>query len=420
MSQELKLCDFDISKKTGFVATSPPLVKLPGEYFSQWEDVCTAIPDLVKQQQLRAKIEALPERKFDEETLHSEEEWRRAYVLLTFLSQSYIWAEGEAGIVHTLPKKLAVPWCAVSEHVTLKPVGTYASVVLYNYRLRDPSGGLNGDNLVAISNFTGTEDESWFYMVHVLVELAAVPGLNAIESVFQAMKSGENSVLVDQLQIIEKSIYSMREALREMYKKCKALVFYINVRPFLAGTQGISSFPNGLVYEGVDFEPRRYCGGSAAQTTSIPSFDALLGAKHPGPEDNPKFMEKMREYQPKQHRDFLAAIDKQQPSLRDYITKSRNAELIKQYNRVLDALVEFRKSHINLINVFVIKQSEMRGLKPTNGDVSHDSPDDPPTEGGVGKPVKALAAKGTGGTPLETFLKKIKDSTESMKIPLPE
>ncbi len=442
MSQELKLCDFDISKTTGFVATAPPLVKLPGEYFSQWEDVCAAIPHLVKQRQLRANIEALPDRKFSEETLQSEEEWRRAYVLLTFLSQSYIWAEGEARVVDTLPKKLAVPWCTVSEHVTLKPVATYASVVLYNYRLCDPNGGLTADNLVAISNFTGTEDESWFYMVHMLVELAAVPGLNAIERVFQAMKSGQNSVLVDQLQIIEKSIYSMRETLKGMYKKCKPSVFYVNVRPFLAGTQGISLFPNGLVYEGVDCEPRRYCGGSAAQTTSIPSFDTLLGIKHLESEDSPSFMEKMREYQPKQHRNFLVAIENQQPSLRDYITESQNPELIKQYNRILDALIEFRKGHMKLISVFVIMQSEKHGFKASEANGKDSIPVQPPnSEDGsdtngigtpdmkaeakdedttpIGKPVKALAFKGTGGTALETFLDKIKNSTEAMKIPLP-
>lgn len=407
MSQQLKLCDFDISKTTGFVSPTPPLLRLPGEYFSEWEDICAAISTFYWQHQLRAKIEALPERKFDEETLKSEPEWRRAYVLLTFLSQSYIWAEGQAGIVHTLPKKLAVPWCAVSEHVRLKPVATYASVVLYNYRLCDPQGGLTPDNIMAVSNFTGTEDESWFYMVHVLVELAAVPGLNAIEAVFEAMELKQNDVLVKQLQIIEKSIYDMRETLKEMYKKCKPSVFYVNVRPFLAGTRGIKTLPNGLVYKGVDINPRCYSGGSAAQTTSIPSFDALLGANHPGYEDNPTFMQEMREYQPKQHRDFLVAID-QQPSLREYIIKSQDVELIKQYNRILDALIEFRKGHINLINVFIIKQIE-----------KHNSEADKGADGGIGKPVEALKSTGTGGTPIETFLAKIKDSTESMKIPLP-
>ncbi len=419
MTQQLKLSDFDISETTGFVATKPPLRKLPGEYFSSWEDTCTKIPALIENKQLRAKIDALPERQFNKETLESEEEWQRAYVLLTFLSQSYIWAEGEAGVIDTLPKKLAVPWYAVSEHITLKPVATYASVVLYNYSLRDPKGGMTADNLVAVSTFTGTKDESWFYMVHVLVELAAVPGLKAIEDAFEAMKMQHNGELKNELEKVEKSICSMRKTLTEMYKHCRAKVFYNDIRPFLAGTKGFKeALPDGIIYEGVDSKPRSYNGGSAAQTTSIPSFDALLGAKHPGPEEDPTFMRKMREYQPKKHRDFLVAIDTQ-PSLREHIMQSRNVELIQQYNRIVDALYEFRHGHINLINTYIIRPSEKRSFEAPGANGTEGTPVDPPNEA-VGTPMKALAFTGTGGTPVETFLKQVKDSTVSMKIPLPK
>ncbi|XP_064405702.1 indoleamine 2,3-dioxygenase 2-like [Halichondria panicea] len=417
MTKQVKLSDFDVSETTGFVATKPPLRKLPGEYFSSWEDTCTKIPALIENKELRAKIDALPERQFNKETLESEEEWKRAYVLLTFLSQSYIWAEGEAGVIDTLPKKLAVPWYAVSEHLAMKPVATYASVILYNYSLRDPKGGMTADNLVAVSTFTGTKDESWFYMVHVLVELAAVSGLKAIEGAFEAMKMQKNEKLKNELQKIEKAIDNMRKTLQNMYNKCDAEVYYCKVRHFLSGAQGNPAFPNGVIYEGVDNKPHFYNGGSAAQSSSIPSFDALLGAKHPGPEKDPTFMRKMREYQPRKHRDFLVAIDTQ-PSLREYIKKSQNSELIKKYNSALESLIKFRRSHMRLIDIYIIEQS--RKCRATEATGTHGTSVDPgKDETAVGIPVKALAFTGAGGTPVETFLKQVKDSTESIKIPLP-
>ena len=355
MSQQLKLCDFDISEKTGFVLPNPPLRRLPGEYFSSWEDTCARIPDLLKSKQLRDHVDSLPERQFNEETLKSEEEWCRAYVLLTFLSQAYIWAEGEAGVINTLPKKLAVPWCAVSEHVSLKPVSTYGAVVLYNYGLRDPNGGMDEHNLEAVSTFTGTKDESWFYMVHVMVELAAARGLKAIELAYEAMNEKQNKILAEQLQEIKCSIQAMKENLIKMYKNCKAATFYVVIRPFLSGSAGIKAFPRGITYEGTEGNPRKYNGGSAAQTSSIPSFDGFLGAKHTGPEQDPTFMLKMREYMPKKHREFLETINSR-PSVREYILDHKDPELIKYYNLVIDALLEFRKSHINLINHYIVKQ----------------------------------------------------------------
>ena len=391
MSQQLKLSDFDISEKTGFVLPNPPLRRLPGEYFSSWEDTCARIPDLIEKKQLRAEIDSLPEKQFNEKTLKSEEEWRRAYVLLTFLSQAYIWAEGEAGIVNIVPKKLAVPWCAVSEHVSLKPVSTYATVVLYNYALRDPDGGIVGENLEAVSLFTGTKDESWFYMVHVLVEVAAVPGLNAIERAYEAMDKGQNDILLECLKEVKLSIQAMLEAMRKMYDKCDPETFYVHIRPFLSGSKGIKAFPEGIIYEGTDGNPRQYNGGSAAQTTSIPSFDGFLGAKHTGPTQDPTFMLKMREYQPKKHREFLEALDRR-PSVREYIMEAQNLKLIESYNDIIDTLLRFRTGHITLIKRYIVQQF---------------SP----------KAADSLRLTGTGGTPIETFLQQVKDSTLQLKIP---
>ena len=58
---------------------------------------------------------------FSGETLTSEREWQRAYVLVTFLAQAYIWMEGERGLPDRVPKILAVPWKETADHLGLAP-----------------------------------------------------------------------------------------------------------------------------------------------------------------------------------------------------------------------------------------------------------------------------------------------------------
>ena len=54
-----------------------------------------------------------------------------------------------------------------------------------------------------------------------------------------------------------------------MYEQCDPKVFFVKIRPFLAGSKGLQAFPAGLLYEGVDPEPMQYHGASAAQSSSV-------------------------------------------------------------------------------------------------------------------------------------------------------
>ena len=110
MSTELRLRDFDISEDTGFVPSSPSLTCLP-EYFSRWEALVRNLPALIRERRIREEVHALPTLEFSGETLTSEREWQRAYVLLTFLAQAYIWVEGERGLPDRVP--MQDPGCAL-------------------------------------------------------------------------------------------------------------------------------------------------------------------------------------------------------------------------------------------------------------------------------------------------------------------
>ena len=382
---ELSLEYFDVSEKTGFVPEVPPLPRLGNDTFARWEEVMDKLPALIESGQLRVQIDQLPEAEFSERTLKTEREWWRAYNLLTFLSQGYIWMEGEKGLVDKIPQKLAVPWYVVSKRLDLHPVCTYANLVLQNYFLHDPQGPHSENNISTASTFTGTSDESWFFKVHVLVEIAATPGLKAMVQAHKAIARKDNKALVAELQNITSSLYGMKEAMNKMFESCDPKTFYIKMRPFYAGSKGLDAFPDGLIYEGVDSSPLQFNGGSGGESSAIYSFDIFLGVRH-----DSAFVGEMMGYMPSKHRQFLDALSRQ-PSVRDYIAGSGDTEVISSYNKAIDAFVEFRSSHIIIVTRYIVSQKKY----------SINS---------------SLEDKGTGGTEFMPFLKKLRDETTSLKI----
>ena len=95
-------CDFDLLRKhgisdNGFLPAEAPLQFLPDEYYLPWELLIHNLPLLLKTDQLRTQINSLDVLHTD--NLRSEPEWRRAYVILAFLAQGYVWGGIEAAEV---------------------------------------------------------------------------------------------------------------------------------------------------------------------------------------------------------------------------------------------------------------------------------------------------------------------------------
>ena len=381
----IELSDFGISKKTGFVPEKP-VPKIAGLYFSKWEYIAEHLPELLKRKKLRAAVDELPETEFSSNTLHSDNEWRRAYAILSFISQAYIWEGGESGAITELPAKIAVPWHATSQYIGVPPAATYAATIFFNYSMKVAANGLDSSNLKAALTFTGTEDESWFYMIHVLSEFAAVPGLVAIESGLKAMASNDDEKLMKNLRSMHESIIAMKNTLTRMYEQSDPKFYYNTLRYFFGCPEG------GLIFSGVSDERKTYRGGSGAQDTAIPAFGVFLGIKHN--EKERALLEDFKKYMPPKHREFLEVLSRQ-PSVRDYVLKSANTELLKRYNEVVDALVSFRSEHRILVTRFIINMKQSKGEKVTE------------------------TVKGMGGTSFMIFLKKLKDETASLKLQEP-
>ena len=378
----LELKDFNISSNTGFLPEHPS-TELPGNYFREWEKAARNLPQLISSKTVKDVIDLLPEREFTMTTLSTEAEWRRAYMLVSFLAQAYTSEVAEVGKVMKLPQKLSVPWHATSKHIGILPAATYAAIVMYNYTLKDPAKPLEEENLQAAMTFTGTKEESWFYMIHILEEIAAAPGLDAIVTAYKAISSNDRNSLAQSLKVIAETLHSMKLILRRMYEHCNPAFFYNTLRPLL-------SFPeSGMVYSGVSSDVIKYCSVSGAQDSAIPAFSIFLGTRNGAHEQ--ELVERFKLYMPAKHREFLESLGKQ-PSVNGYVQGSGDAELVKQYDAAVDALTSFRSRHISLVTSYIINVKQRQGERISTED------------------------KGTGGTPnFMQFLKKVRDNTHIMK-----
>lgn len=85
----INLEDFAVSPQNAFLPTAPPVTLLSDEYYGPWEATAASLPLLIKAGAIRTLVDAIPVLTTDK--LLSEEEWRRAYSILGFITHAYIW-----------------------------------------------------------------------------------------------------------------------------------------------------------------------------------------------------------------------------------------------------------------------------------------------------------------------------------------
>uniref|UniRef100_A0A1A8USS9 Indoleamine 2,3-dioxygenase 1 n=1 Tax=Nothobranchius furzeri TaxID=105023 RepID=A0A1A8USS9_NOTFU len=155
--------------------------------------------------------------------------------------------------------------------------------------------------------------------------------------------------------------------------------------------------PRGVLYEGDSNEPISLSGGSAAQSSSIQCFDALLCVQHEG--ETGDFLTRMRDYMPPAHRQLIETLSVCR-SLRDFVIKSSSSDLYQAYNSCVSALADLRSYHLNTVAKYVIVPgNQVRSMGcPLRG---------------VGS---ALNTTGTGGSNVMVFLKSVRNTTQKALI----
>lgn len=375
-----------IDLSNGFLPVSDPLRQLPKAFYT-WEAIAANLSKLLVCDQFKQQLTIVDT--FPINTLHTNEEYERAMLILSFLGHAYVW--GGSKSTEKIPNVLAKPWYAVAQHLGRPPVLSYASYALHNWYRLDPKKPIELGNIVLSQNFLGGIDEEWFVLVHIDIEAKAAQALQALLPAQHAVIKNDPQKLLENLQSIAIAMGKICDSLDRMPEHCDPYIYYHRVRPYIFGWKDMPTLPNGLIYEGIyNNQPQFFRGETGAQSSIIPALDAVLGIKH----QNDKLMtylREMRDYMPPKDREFLAKLE-QNPDVRDYIKNhyQQLPALRDIYNECIDLVVRFRLTHLKYAAQYIQKQSQSSAKNPTE--------------------------VGTGGTPFMEYLKKHEEESMLFKI----
>lgn len=351
-------------------------------------------------------------------------------------------AEARGDYVGRLPPSLAIPFVAVSERLGLPPVLTYATTVLWNWTLEDPSAGMFASNMRIKETFTNTQSESHFFLISLLIELQGVEALTlmriSLNEAFAVDELAEKR-LTCYLEELVTVIRKLTKLLSQMRDGCDPSAFYWQIRPwFRTGDAMYSNKESGRSpgwnLEGTDTEKSMWTGPSAGQSTLIHALDLFLDVDHARtkrraseaqnerPSSDATFMGRMQLYMPLHHRAFLRHLqhgintepacgppkeDNSEPEWSDHpiralVLRCRWAgadhPLVLAYDEALRALRSLRDEHMRIAVQYIVQPARAG----------------PPNAKSEAK-AKEGAIRGTGGTELVSFLRDCrKNTTDAM------
>lgn len=329
-----------------------------------------------------------------------------------------------------------MPLLAVSARLEVPPVATYAALNLWNFT-SSTADFTDIDSLLSPHTFTGTYDESWFLCVSVAMEAQGAHVIPSLLKAIHAIPSRDYGTITSALEQLASSIRQVGALLDRMREHCDPMVFYHQIRPFLAGSKnmGGAGLPRGVYYDHGDGTGswQQWRGGSNGQSSLIQFWDVVLGVTHtsagssnphaqPGgrPEDK-GFHEEVRAYMPGGHRRFLEHVARS-GSLRALAMlptgDAEHARMQEAYTAAIKALTEFRNKHLGIIASYIVVPSKktwhpsQHGSKTTtttNLATASTLQQRERREAGGEAADKELT--GTGGTALLPFLKQSRDET---------
>ncbi len=378
----------------GFISSEQPLRYLNDKNQDEkiLEDLACSIPKLLLTNKIRKQIDKLPDSFFSHDlSKYSEEELRLLNVQFSFLAHAYVW--GDLVPSKILCKAIAKPWSNISKMLGRPPILSYASYCLDNWHKINQDEGVNLDNVALNYNFLGGIDEDWFVTIHVCIEHAAN---KAIQSAFNIALKTETSdcdenVLLDELTSIKEAMLEVNHIFRKMPEKCDPYIYYHRVRPYIFGWKNNPALPDGLIYESCfDEKPQLFRGETGAQSSIVPTLDALLNVVHERDELR-EYLDEMKSYMPPSHRELIKFIE-DTSKVKEQV--SGNKMLMELYDDCCQEISIFRSQHLRYAADYIHNQSTKSTLFGSGGS----------------------KVRGTGGTPFMKYLKKHRDETDSSKI----
>ena len=337
-----------------------------------------------------------------------------------------------------IPASLSRPWVQASRILGVPPILTYATTVLWNWALIDPTQGVSPQNVRILETFTDTESERHFYLTSLLIEMRGVEALGlmrrSLDEIFldDSLSTQRVTSYLSKLMTV---INDLTQLLANVKTNCTPEIFYWDIRPWFRGADA-SLAGRGWLYAGVGSQDtrRHLSGPSAGQSTLIHALDIFLSVDHSvrttrdkqeseaaksSAKKDATFMERMSFYMPQHHRQFLNHLqnitlvrsddteDSQEITRDDSLNSVRgfvlahiesDHRLSQSYNDALSALKLLRDEHMRVAALYIISQAR----RPR-----------PMAKQQVPIPASADTEelRGTGGTDLVRFLKACRSNT---------
>ena len=378
----------------GFISSEQPLRYLNDKNQDEQnlEDLACSIPKLLLTNKIRKQIDELPDSFFSHDlSKYSEEELRLLNVQFSFLAHAYVW--GDLVPSKILCKAIAKPWSNISKMLGRPPILSYASYCLDNWHKINQDEGVNLDNVALNYNFLGGIDEDWFVTIHVCIEHAANKAIQSASNIALKTETSDcdEKVLLDELTSIKEAMLEVNHIFRKMPEKCDPYIYYHRVRPYIFGWKNNPALPDGLIYESCfDEKPQLFRGETGAQSSIVPTLDALLNVEHERDELR-EYLDEMKSYMPPSHRELIKFIE-DTSKVKEQV--SGNKMLMELYDDCCQEISIFRSQHLRYAADYIHNQSTKSTLFGSGGS----------------------KVRGTGGTPFMKYLKKHRDETDSSKI----
>ena len=290
-----------LSVAHGLMPTAEPALHLAGTHRA-WDDLAGELPELYSRLAVRRAIDALPMLPADGAAL-ADEHLLRAGALLGILAHAYWWADREPP--SALPEAVATPWRTVSHRLGRPaPHLSYVDLVVYNWRLVDPTRARQVQNMRLLLPTVGNEAEHVFYLTQAEILARCAPVVDAVVRAQGAVRADEADVLIEALETIEACL---DEVIRHALPKINPARWSpTHVDPVL-WAKTVAPF-------GVPFYPSA-AGPSGTSSPIFHVLDAFFGRAtyrtRLGQE-----MTHLNKWHPRHWRDFVDAI--RQTSVRSY------------------------------------------------------------------------------------------------------
>lgn len=316
--------------------------------FDDVEHIAKNLPKILANNQIEDEVLNLETEK-DISNL-SIDELERAMLLYSYIGHGYIW--GGTSIEKVIPKNISKTWYKISQKLDRPPILSYASYALNNWKLQDVNKPFDLENIRILQNFLGGMDEDWFIMIHIAIEHEAKEILNNLKT-YYLDKNEDQSYLENALVSIKK----INQIMNRMPEKCDPFIYYNRVRPYIFGWKNNPATPNGVIYEGVEEyggNPQLFRGETGAQSSIVPALDALLGVTHSN-DPLKEYLDEMRLYMPKEHRNLLNDLDQWSENNRSKSIREDSSVVLS--DKIIKEVHAFRNKHLEYARIYIHEQS---------------------------------------------------------------